>query len=168
MANNGHYTPLIRIEPVSLCKYLNGKKKHPVFKFIFKLIQQYGKIPTSCPIKKVIIIDFPRPSSLIEIFFRVTTTSTTLKLMMASSQQWLHPVIIVSICKLPSLTTTTCKRSFTKQFLISPLNKKVKRSPAKVLKNKRAESLDSTLKTLVLVSVIFKICHINSLVEVYF
>lgn len=51
--SNGHGIPLIRIEPISFCKFVTDKKKHPVLKFIYKMIQQYGKIPTSCPIKKV-------------------------------------------------------------------------------------------------------------------
>uniref|UniRef100_A0A336M231 CSON007782 protein n=1 Tax=Culicoides sonorensis TaxID=179676 RepID=A0A336M231_CULSO len=50
--NNGHYEPILRIEPLSFCKFLTGKRKSPLMKLVYKMISKFGRMPQTCPIKK--------------------------------------------------------------------------------------------------------------------
>lgn len=52
MLNDGRYEVLGRLEPMSFCKFVAGKKKAPLLKVIWKMVQRYGNLPNSCPIKK--------------------------------------------------------------------------------------------------------------------
>ncbi|XP_063695747.1 uncharacterized protein LOC134827125 [Culicoides brevitarsis] len=65
--NNGRYEPILRIEPLSFCKFINGKRKSPILKLIWKMVSKFGRLPQSCPVRKghYFINDFELDEGLI-------------------------------------------------------------------------------------------------------
>ena len=49
---DGAYTPLLRLEPIPICKYLNAEEKSPILKLALLALKYFGEIPDKCPIAK--------------------------------------------------------------------------------------------------------------------
>ncbi|XP_063695714.1 uncharacterized protein LOC134827099 [Culicoides brevitarsis] len=46
------YEPLIRLEPIAFCKYLNVEKKPAALRLALMVLKGFGEVPEKCPIKK--------------------------------------------------------------------------------------------------------------------
>lgn len=46
------YEVVTHLEPTSFCKLAMGKTKRPILTMIWKYIQRFGSVPSSCPIRK--------------------------------------------------------------------------------------------------------------------
>uniref|UniRef100_A0A336M0P6 CSON007780 protein n=1 Tax=Culicoides sonorensis TaxID=179676 RepID=A0A336M0P6_CULSO len=46
------YEPLIRLEPIAFCKYINVEKKPAILRLALMMLKSFGEVPEQCPIKK--------------------------------------------------------------------------------------------------------------------
>lgn len=46
------YMPILRIEPIPICKFMNNPHPPAVMKFALVMLRSFGDIPDKCPIKK--------------------------------------------------------------------------------------------------------------------
>lgn len=49
---DGKYMPILRMEPIPICKFLNNPKPPAVMKFAIMMLKSFGDVPEQCPIKK--------------------------------------------------------------------------------------------------------------------
>lgn len=49
-----NYEPLIRLEPIAFCKYLNVEKKPAVLRLALMMLKSFGEIPEQCPVSFVL------------------------------------------------------------------------------------------------------------------
>lgn len=50
------YEPLIRLEPIAFCKYLNVEKKPAALRLALMVLKSFGEVPEQCPVSRVFFI----------------------------------------------------------------------------------------------------------------
>lgn len=49
---DGEYMPMLKLEPLPFCKFLNMENKPSILKIALMLVKSLGDLPEECPIKK--------------------------------------------------------------------------------------------------------------------